>query len=212
METNNINFKYGVSDSQLLSLVATSGVIGLNVPILKAILEVEAIGKGFDYKTDKILIQFEPLWFKRLFPRWIYFSKKVWENNGVDVQSKEWLAFNEAFSADKDKAMESTSIGMPQIMGFHFKRLGFNSVGQMWDYFKVSEYNQVQCLIRFIKTDSKLIKAVSMLNSEATLFSGADLFASVYNGSGYKKLAKKLGTVPYDEKIVRAVQKYNKKK
>ncbi|HCN48796.1 MAG TPA: hypothetical protein DIT10_06845 [Chryseobacterium sp.] len=37
--------------------------------------------------------------------------------------------FNDAFAKDKDAAMKSTSIGLPQILGIHYKRLGFASVG-----------------------------------------------------------------------------------
>lgn len=192
--------KYGVTDSDLQLMLYNTNI---PIHIMKAIMEVESLGTGFDKKTGKILIQFEPHLFKRAFPKWMYFKNGVWSNNGVDVQSKEWLAFNEAFSVNAEKAMESTSIGLPQILGSHWKRLGFSDVHEMWNSFKESELNQVKSLIKFILTDQRLIKAIKTEDW--------NLFASVYNGSGYKKLAQKLGTVPYDEKIRIAVQKHKKR-
>src|SRR5690606_21944769 len=84
--------------------------------VLLAIIEVETPGRGFDVITGKILIQFEPSWFRRHEP---YAPSGKWSVNKVDVQSKEWIAFNDAWKINPDSAMKSTSIGLPQIMGFH---------------------------------------------------------------------------------------------
>jgi len=50
--------------------------------------------------------------------------------------------------------MKSTSIGLMQIMGFHFSELGFKTVGEMWDYAKISEKNQIELALKFIKNNS----------------------------------------------------------
>lgn len=164
---------------------------------LLGFLEVETGGKGFDDVTGKIIIQFEPAWMKKLSP---YAPSGLWSVNKVDVQSKEWIAFNDAFSKNPDAAMQATSIGLPQIMGFHYKRLGFKSVGEMWDFAKVSLENQIELLVRFIKTDKNLLSA---LNSE-----NWDKVASIYNGSQYKEMAKKWGREPYDISLKNANKKY----
>ena len=66
---------------------------GFETAVLMAFIDVETGGKGFN--TDgKIMIQFEPSWFKRKAP---YAPSGIWSVNKVDVQSKEWLAFNDAF-------------------------------------------------------------------------------------------------------------------
>jgi len=195
-----------ITEPELLQL--SQMIPNFTVWILKAIMEVEALNGGFDKKTGKILIQFEPHLFKRLFPRWMYFKSKIWVSNKVDVQSKEWLAFNEAFATNPDKAMESTSIGLPQILGLHYKRLGYKSVGEMWNHFKESEYNQVLGLIKFIQTDKNLRYAVSLMLDEKTRMKGCTIFATYYNGSGFKKLALKLRVLPYDIKIFNAINKY----
>ena len=145
---------------------------------IRKVIAVESAGRGFDPKTGKIIIQFEPSWFKRKFSNWDKFLG-IWQNNGVENQPKEWSAFNDAFAKNPTSAMESTSIGMMQVMGFHWKLLGFTSVGQMWDYAKKGEYEQVRLGLLFIKSNPKMYKALQ--NSDW------DTFAYYYNGAQYKR-------------------------
>jgi hypothetical protein len=163
-----------------------------------AFIEVESGSKGFDDKTGKILIQFEPVWFRRKAP---YAPSGEWSVNKVDIQRKEWEAFNSAFKINADAAMESTSIGLGQIMGFHFKRLNFNSVGAMWDDAKKGLHNQVQQLLMFIVTDRRLLAALKSRNWA--------MVATLYNGAGYMDIARKYGREPYDESMKGAFKKYS---
>lgn len=147
---------------------------------LKAVINVESSGHGFSLVTGRIVIQFEPSWFKRKYSEWkAATAGHIWHNNGVSDQLTEWKAFNDAFGISPDAAMQSTSIGMMQVMGFHYKLLGFKTVGEMWDYGKVSEANQVDLGIRFIKANVKLDKALREKDWPT--------FAYYYNGEGYKK-------------------------
>ena len=50
-----------------------------------AFIEVETGGMGFDTKTGKILIQFEPSWFRKQAP---YAPSGKWSVNKVDVQAR----------------------------------------------------------------------------------------------------------------------------
>jgi len=154
--------------------------------MLQAIIKVETGGAGFDSKTGKILIQFEPHWFKKNAP---FAPSGAWTVNKVEVQSKEWIAFNDAFKKDKIAAMLSTSIGLPQIMGFHYGRLGYTSVGAMWDDFKVSLDNQILALITFLETDKKLLQACISKDFKT--------IADCYNGLGWPEIAKKYNREPY---------------
>lgn len=163
-----------------------------------AFIEVESGSKGFDDKTGKILIQFEPVWFRRKSP---YAPSGLWSVNKVDVQRKEWEAFNNAFRIDRNAAMEATSIGLGQIMGLHWARLGYSTVGEMWDYAKKGLHNQVQQLFMFIVTDSRLLAALQARNWH--------LVATLYNGAGYMDIARKYGREPYDESMKRAFKKYS---
>lgn len=149
---------------------------GISYASLKAVIEVESGGIGFASDTGKIIIQFEPSWFKRKSP---YTPSGKWSQNGVERQSKEWEAFNDAFRKDPNAAMESTSIGLMQVMGFHYSLLGFKTVGEMWDYAKVSEANQLELGLKFIKSNYKMYNALK--NNDFRTF------AYYYNGSQYEK-------------------------
>lgn len=143
---------------------------------IKAIISVESGGKGFDETTGKILIQFEPAWYRKFEP---YTPSGLWSVNKVERQAAEWKAFNEAFAYHPVAAMRSTSIGMMQVMGFNFDKCGFSDVGSMWDYAKESEANQLEIAIRFIKSNNKLDMFLRHKNWPMVAF--------YYNGRDYWK-------------------------
>jgi len=169
----------------------------INTADLLTFISVETGGQGFDSKTGKILIQFEPSWFRKKAP---YAPSGLWSVNKVDVQRKEWLAFNDAFSKNPDAAMKSTSIGLGQIMGLHYQRLGYKTVGDMWDDAKKGIDRQIRQLVKFINTDNKL--KVALMNQDW------HTVATIYNGAGYKQLALKYGRTPYDESMKYAYEKF----
>lgn len=169
-------------------IVALAAVNGYTYDNLNAVIKVESGGIGFA-ADGRIIIQFEPSWFKRKSP---YTPSGLWYQNGVERQAAEWKAFNDAFAKNPNAAMESTSIGLMQVMGFHYKLLGFKSVGAMWDFAKVSEANQLELAIRFIKSNKKL--DTSLKNGDAATF------AYYYNGSQYKKYK-------YDTRLIAAGMK-----
>lgn len=172
---------------------------GYKAKDLAAFIDVESGGKGFDSATGKILIQFEPAWMKKLAK---YTPSGKWSVNKIEVQSKEWIAFNDAFSKNPTAAMQSTSIGLGQIMGFHYKSLGFKSVGDMWDFAKKGLREQVWMIAKFIQVTKGLAAALNR-NDWHTV-------ASIYNGSGYLALAKKIGREPYNISLAKANKVYAK--
>lgn len=163
---------------------------------LAAFIEVESGGKGFG-NDGKILIQFEPHYFRKRQP---YAPSGAWSVNKVDLQSKEWVAFNNAFSINQNSAMESTSIGLGQIMGAHWKRLGYATVGAMWDDAKKSLERQVWQIAKFIDTDKNLKSALKTGDWHKV--------ATIYNGAGYKDIARKYGREPYNISMAKAYGKY----
>lgn len=167
--------------------------IGVEVESLMAFVKVESGGKGFN-ADGKLVIQFEPKYF--------FQRTKIMINNGVSNQAAEWKAFNEAFKINPNAAMESTSIGLGQVMGAHWKRLGYKSVGEMWDDAKKGLDRQIFQMAEFIRTDVRLIKALKEKNWH--------LVATYYNGAGYKALAQKLGREPYDLSMKKAYESYKK--
>jgi len=158
---------------------------GYEYESIQSFINIETGGKGFN--GNKLIIQFEPSWFKKREP---YAPSGAWSVNKVERQVKEWIAFNNAFSIDPDSAMESTSIGIGQVMGGNWKRLGYKSVGEMWDDAKKGIDRQVWQMCQFIHTDKEL--ELSLKRHDWCKV------AYIYNGSGYRALAKKYNRVPYD--------------
>lgn len=198
-----------------ISKIAES--IGTDYASLMAFISVESGGSGFDPKTGKIIIQFEPSWFRRLaivelkeYQRLkIRFDsgkilagaeKKLLDNwnkvlaNKVEGQVAEWLAFNAAFAINPRIAMLSTSIGLMQIMGFNFDSCGFKTVNEMWDDFKTGEAAQIRGGAEFIKSKNLL--------HEALLNRNWSRVAYYYNGSNY-------AVNKYDIKMEAAHKRYS---
>lgn len=165
-----------LTDVQLQEIAQRNGY---EFKAVKAVCMVEGSGKGFDPVTGKILIQFEPAWYRRIDILDGFSGDGVWAQNKVEKQSAEWLAFNDAFRKDADAAMQATSWGMMQVMGFHYKDLGFDSIGAMVDYAKESEANQVDLGMRFIRKSARLNDAIKK-KDWAT-------FAYYYNGPKYRE-------------------------
>lgn len=166
---------------------------------LMSFIEVESSGRGFDPSTGQIMIQFEPAWFRKLAPG---SRADEWSNNTVGRQSEEWKAFNSAFAINPDAAMQSTSIGVGQIMGIHYQRLGYRSVSAMWDAAKRSLEIQIWQIAKFITTDCKLVSALKTKNWH--------MVATLYNGAGYKALAARIGREPYDVSLRKAYEKHSR--
>lgn len=178
-----------LSDAQLQELAMS---FGYEYAALKALIDVESNQTGFSERTGRIIIQFEPAWFKRFKADWQNDTiNKTWQANKVADQTAEWNAFNSAFAADPNAAMKSTSIGMMQIMGFHYKEIGFKTVGAMWDFAKLSEYNQVILALRWIKIVPNLSKALIVKDWQKVAY--------YYNGSAFKSFN-------YDTKLAKAYQ------
>src|SRR5690348_10415690 len=103
-------------------IISLARANGYEYAALQAVINVESSGHGFSSVTGKIIIQFEPSWFKRKYEDWkTHQANHTWQNNGVEDQTNEWKAFNDAFYISSDAAMQATSIGMMQVMGFHWR-------------------------------------------------------------------------------------------
>jgi hypothetical protein len=156
-------------------------------------MEVESSGNGFHPTTGKIVIQFEPHWFKKTFKNWRQKTSLVWQFNGVENQTKEYAAFNEAFGQNPQAALLSTSFGLFQIMGFNHLKAGFKTVGDMVDAFKTGEAAQVRGGLSFIKNTPQLHKAILKKDWKT--------FAYFYNGSNY-------AVNQYDVKLAKAYARF----
>jgi hypothetical protein len=178
-----------ITPDQIKALAAS---YGLEYAALMAVITVESGGVGFNPPTGKIIIRFEPHWFKQLYVDWRA-QLGDWINNTAGDQTDEWVQFDNAFSIAPNSAMRATSWGMMQVMGFNHEAVGFATVGEMVDFAKVNEANQVALGLRFIKSQPVLLTALQTKNWA--------LFALHYNGEDYAENQ-------YDTRLLNAYNKF----
>ncbi|MEM0900771.1 MAG: N-acetylmuramidase domain-containing protein [Pseudomonadota bacterium] len=107
-------------------------------------------------------------------------------------QSARFAMLDRASAIDVNAAMESCSWGVGQVMGAHWKSLGFDSVKDMVNLARRDLEGQVELMVRFIEKNG-LINYLKSRNWIA--------FARRYNGPAFHKNR-------YDEKIARAYSQY----
>ena len=104
-------------------------------------------------------------------------------NNGRGFSSKSsetgFDAFLLAYRLDEHSAILAPSWGMFQIMGFHFRKLGYDSP-QAFRKAMFSEEGQYEVFARFVRSNKILRRCASLPHPQDADFRA---FAKSYNGS-----------------------------
>ncbi|MEO8564000.1 MAG: N-acetylmuramidase domain-containing protein [bacterium] len=103
----------------------------------------------------------------------------AWKTSHGVGQGAEWEAFNIARALNDDAAMQSISMGAPQIMGFNHAAIGYDSARAMFDRFQADERYHILGLFDFVKGGGKTSRML-----EALRRGQYDQFATYYNGNG----------------------------
>ena len=167
---------------------------------IKAVYKVESNGKGFVGDSPKILFEGHVFWERLkalglrpetlargnediLYPKW---TKEFYVGGGAE-QGR----LTRAEAIQSDAARESASWGLFQIMGYHWKSLGYASIDEFVELMGEHESKQLDAFCRFI--NNKKDRSGRTL---ATMLAQKDwtAFAYNYNGEGYRKNA-------YDDKL-----------
>lgn len=176
--------------------------LGCEAEVLQAIQLVESGGRGGFVAPGMPTILFEghvfwrglrkrgldpKLWVKGneevLYPRWT----KGFYRGGL----AEYDRLEQAVRVNREAALEATSWGMFQLMGFNYGLCGMLSVTELVEAMQESERMQLVLLGRFLKATG-MVKAVQRKD-----WAG---FAKLYNGPGYERNA-------YDVKLRGAYEK-----
>lgn len=135
---------------------------GIDPYFLQAVVMQEANGEGFS-DEGKATINFEGHWFSKLTAgqydktyRSISFPKFRMPKRGEDhpynaTQSQRWGLLLFAASLDFEAAIQATSFGLFQIMGFNYVQCGCDSPLQLVESMHVSEQRQFQLFLTFVK-------------------------------------------------------------
>lgn len=164
---------------------------------IKAVAEVESNGRG-TLPNGEPKILFEAHKFSERtngrydvsHPR---LSSPEWNRKLYVGGEKEHFRLQQAVKLDRTAALESTSWGMFQIMGFNWAACGFASLQDFINAMYAGEDSQLSAFVGFIKNNPKLLRAIQN-KKWAT-------FALNYNGKGYK-LNK------YDVKLEQAYKRF----
>lgn len=131
----------------------------------------ESSGRGFG-SDGRLIIRFEThmffdYWGKDnpgIFNRYFQFNPNerwrdhqwrssldaAWQPVHID-QQMEWQAFDFARALNETAALQSISMGSPQLMGFNATPMGYASVQEMFDSFQQGEAEQIEGLFRLIE-------------------------------------------------------------
>lgn len=186
--------------------IDVSNEYGIEVAVIKAVVKVETGGRGGFVAENKPAILFEGHIFWRQLKKHGIDPESVSNTMNKDILYpsatrsyyvggiKEYSRLERAEKINKDAALESASWGLFQVMGYHWKSLGFNSVEDYVDFVSKNEKNQLIVFCKFI-TVNNLVRYLKTKNWAA--------FAKGYNGPGYK-------TYSYDTKLAKYYAQYSK--
>lgn len=160
-------------------------MLGCSVAAIKSVALVESGGRGGFDEKGRVLLRFEGHKF-RLFTHGKYDKSHPQISHGYHSSHRNcgklhgYSGFNQAFALDPIAAMKSCSIGMFQPMVFNYQEMGFHSVGEMFDFLKKGEREQLIAFVRLIKNWGLADEL-----RRATL-QDFMVFAARYNGASYR--------------------------
>lgn len=176
-----------------LARIAAS--LGVTVPAIKAVLEVEAPRGGFQ-DDGQVSILFERHKFSRLTHGKFDKSHPDISNpvrGGYGKFSEQHGKLQRAVALDRDAALKSASWGKPQILGSNYAEAGCKSLQEFINRMHASEASQIELFANFIKHDPRRVRALRDLDWPT--------FARLYNGSAYRENQ-------YDTKLAQAYRKH----
>lgn len=170
--------------------------LGWEVSLVEAVAEVESAGDGF-LKNGKAKILFEAHVFSRLTghkydktnPK---ISSPVMNRKLYLGGEKEYDRLAEAVKLNESAALQSCSYGAFQIMGFHFKLLGYKTVKAMVEDAE-TDSGQLRMFVKFCKANPGILRAGQRLDFRTV--------AAGYNGPRFEEFQ-------YDKKIEKAYLKF----
>jgi hypothetical protein len=188
---------------ELKSIITTEAQkAGIEPAALLAVIEVESTGKFFALVNGRRepLIRFEGHYFDRRLPDAAQqkardaglASPHVGKIPNPASQVARWALLDRASAFSRSAALESTSWGIGQIMGSHWKSLDYASVEAFVETARSGAAGQIELLVRFIEKNGLL----PVLNNRDWA-----AFARRYNGPLYRRNA-------YDTKLAAAYKRH----
>lgn len=178
-----------VTDADILVLASR---LGCTVKQLKAVSIVESGGKAYDDNGRPKILYERHLFHRATDGKWSNapYSNKV----GGGYKESSWDKLTAAACLDVEAAFGSVSWGKFQVLGKHWKVLGYPSALEMAYSTVRSEAASYDMLARYIEVNN-LKPALARLSTNPE---DNEAFAKGYNGSQFKKFS-------YDTKLAKAM-------
>jgi len=178
--------------------------LGIEIATLRAVIEVECKGSGFNSDGTPVILFERHVFRQRLIAnkRDLDLALAMRERpdlcnksaGGYGLYSAQHGRLNAAAQYHRDSALESTSWGIGQVMGYHWKALGYPTLQNFINAMYRDEASQLDAMCRFINANN-LLNALKNKDWKA--------FARGYNGAAYAKNS-------YDVKLGNAYKKWSK--
>lgn len=178
--------------------------LGVEAAALKAVIEVEAKSSGFNQDGTPVILYERHKFYEGLRAiNWITKSKEWFKQypdlcnpspGGYGKYSEQHGKLARASELNREVALESCSWGLGQVMGYHWKSLGYDSLQSFINAMYRDEASQFEAMCRYISVNN-LVNAVKSKDWKA--------FARGYNGKNY-------AINSYDTKLATAYAKWKK--
>lgn len=155
-------------------------ILGCRREVIQAVAEVEATSSGF-LASGRVAILFEAHVFSRL-TRHRYdashpsISSTKWNRALYRGDEAEYPRLELALQLDPDAALQATSWGVFQIMGFNAVKAGFANAHHMAFAMQEKEQRHLDAFVGFIRSEGL---------TDALARGDFDAFAAGYNGPRY---------------------------
>lgn len=181
---------------------AAADSLGVDVPAIQAVTDVESRGKGF-LPDDRPVILFERHVMYRLLiaeaglGEAVHFATTQPEivnrtPGGYKGGALEWDRLAAAIKIERTTALQSASWGLFQIMGFHWAKLRYANIQAFVNAMYAGEAQQLDAFCRLVRADSAMQRALLMHDWTK--------FARLYNGPDFSRNS-------YDTRLAQAFAK-----
>lgn len=177
-----------MSDEMWVAVTASAQRLNVEAAALMAVVEVESAGKYFAVvgEKDEPLIRFEGHYFDRRLTGSTQArarlrgmsSPLVGKVKNSSNQKDRWPLLDKAIVFNRPAALESTAWGVGQVMGAHWKWLGYKTVEELVKTARSGLEGQVDLMAKYIEK-AGLASALRARDWAA--------FARGYNGPAYAK-------------------------
>jgi hypothetical protein len=177
-----------LTSEQIDEAETAAAALGVERAALLAVIEVESGGRVFAEVNGRLepLIRFEGHYFDRLCPpekrdraRALGLaSPRAGAVANPASQAERWALLERAASLDRASAYASTSWGIGQVMGEHWRWLGYESVEALVAEARQDFAGQLALMVRYIEK-AGLVPALRARDWEA--------FARGYNGPAFRR-------------------------